>query len=429
MNLLIPEFSLVMLVGVSGSGKSTFARQHFKPTEIVASDVCRALVSDDESNQAASKDAFEVMHLIAAKRLGNHRLTVIDATNLKADARRPLAKMAADYRAPLVAILFNLPEALCQVRNKQRLDRAVSPNVITRQIQNLRYALDELRPADFKYLYRFDSPEAVDTATIQREPSFATRALGNDRGPFDIVGDIHGCFDELSNLLTKLGYSIAEDGQVTTPAGRSLIFVGDLVDRGPNSPAVLSLVMTMVKAGLALCVPGNHDDKLRRKLQGRNVQLTHGLADTLEQLSTQPPEFGLQVVEFLDGLASHLVLDNGQLVIAHAGMREGLQGRDSRDARDFALFGATTGESDQFGLPVRLNWAADYHGRALVVYGHTPVAEPNWINNTINIDTGCAFGGKLTALRYPERELVSVPALRAYAESARPFLPGDKRSR
>ena len=181
--------------------------------------------------------------------------------------------------------------------------------------------------------------------------------------------------------------------------------------------------MEMVASGVALCVPGNHDMKLLRKLRGRDVQITHGLAESLAQLDNETPEFKQEVSKSLDDLVSHYVLDEAKLVIAHAGMKEEMQGRGSGKVRDFALYGETTGETDEFGLPVRYNWAAEYRGKAMVVYGHTPVPEPEWLNRTINIDTGCVFGGKLTALRYPEKELVSVPALQTYAKPVRPFLP------
>ncbi len=194
------------------------------------------------------------------------------------------------------------------------------------------------------------------------------------------------------------------------------------MDRGPNIPEVLRLVMDMVAAGVALCVPGNHDMKLLRKLRGRDVQLTHGLAESLAQLERESPEYRQRVSECLDSLVSHYVFDDGKLVVAHAGMKAEMQGRASSRVRDFALYGETTGESDEFGLPVRYNWAAEYRGKAIVVYGHTPVPEPEWLNRTINIDTGCVFSGRLSALRYPERELVSVPAARVYCEPARSFL-------
>jgi len=180
--------------------------------------------------------------------------------------------------------------------------------------------------------------------------------------------------------------------------------------------------MGMVKAGTAFCVPGNHDVKLMRKLRGKDVKITHGLADSLAQLEPESPEFKRQVGDFIDDLVSHYVFDEGRLVVAHAGMKEAMQGRGSGAVRSFALFGETTGETDDYGLPVRYNWAAEYRGKAMVVYGHTPVREPEWLNRTIDIDTGCVFGGKLTALRYPEKELVSVPALREYYAPAKPFL-------
>ena len=217
-------------------------------------------------------------------------------------------------------------------------------------------------------------------------------------------------------------YATGEVGfSVTHPGGRKAAFVGDLVDRGPGVAKVLRLVMTMVADGVALCVAGNHESKLARKLQGRNTQVTHGLAESLTQLDMESPAFRQQVVKFLDGLISHYVLDGGNLVVAHAGMKTEYQGRASARVRDFCLYGETTGETDEFGLPVRTDWAASYRGRAMVVYGHTPVTEPAWFNNTMNIDTGCVFGGKLTALRYPEKELVSVPAARVYYEAARPL--------
>lgn len=247
------------------------------------------------------------------------------------------------------------------------------------------------------------------------------------RGPFDIIGDVHGCFDELHELLLKLGYEVDFDKKesrftVTPPKNHKAVFVGDLVDRGPDSPKVLHLVMDMVEAKQAYCVSGNHDDKLYRKLVGRNVQVRHGLELTMEQLSHCSTTFVTRVRDFLANLPHHILLDEGRLVIAHAGLAEHLHGRHNRSVRDLCLYGPTTGETDQHGLPVRLDWAANYTGHAIVVYGHTPVYEPCWRNNTINIDTGCVFGGKLTSLLYPDHILKSVQAHKTYAESVRPFL-------
>jgi protein phosphatase len=170
--------------------------------------------------------------------------------------------------------------------------------------------------------------------------------------------------------LVKLGYDLSSGKH---PESTKVAFLGDLVDRGPDTPGVLKRVMSMVESDNALCVPGNHDVKLMRKLRGRNVQITHGLAESLAQLEPEPAEFKQKVVDFIDDLVSHYVLDGGRLVVAHAGMKATMQGRGSAKVRDFALFGETTGETDEFGLPVRYDWASEYHGSATVVYGHTPV--------------------------------------------------------
>lgn len=253
---------------------------------------------------------------------------------------------------------------------------------------------------------------------IIRDPLYNNKKY--EKGPLDIIGDVHGCYDELANLVQELGYE-NNNGLYHHPAGRKLVFVGDLVDRGPNTPGVLRLVMNQVNAGLAYCVPGNHDTKLLKWMKGKNVTIAHGLQESIDQLQQESPAFREEVKKFIDGLISHYVFDEGKLVVAHAGLREEMHGRGSGAVREFCMYGETTGEIDEFGLPVRYNWAAEYKGRAMVVYGHTPVPEPQWLNRTIDIDTGCVFGGRLTALRYPEKELVSVPAAREYKVSKRPL--------
>ncbi|WP_299708661.1 metallophosphoesterase [uncultured Pontibacter sp.] len=263
---------------------------------------------------------------------------------------------------------------------------------------------------------------------MQQEPDKSGNLILKElHGHFHVIGDVHGCFDELLALLQKLGYEVYDDSKtgkyrVTPQEGSMAVFVGDLVDRGPNSPEVLRLVMDMVEQDVALCVSGNHDDKLYRKLMGRNVQVRHGLELTVAQLENYDKAFIDRVREFLGHLPHHIILDDGRLVVAHAGLEERLHGRHSKSVRDLCLYGPTTGELDAHGLPVRLDWAADYSGVAVVVYGHTPVREPRWKNNTINIDTGCVFGGKLTALTYPDHILTTVDAFDTYAESIRPFL-------
>ena len=417
--IAIPELSLVVLVGVSGSGKSTFAARHFRQTEVLSSDECRAMVADDPNDQAVTREAFEVLHAIAGTRLRLGRLTVVDATNVQPVARKPLVRLARAHHVLPVAIVLDVKPELAQQRNAGRPDRAFGEHVVRRQASQLRRSIKALQREGFRRVFILRGADEIDSVAIVREAAWTDRS--SLHGPFDILGDVHGCHDELVELLTTLGYQRDAEDVLRHPAGRTAVFLGDLVDRGPATPAVLRDVMRMVEAGSALCVPGNHENKLLRALNGRDVQLTHGLAESLEQLNAEPPEFRDRVTTFLDGLISHAVLDDRKLVVAHAGMPTEMQGRASAAVRSFALYGETTGETDEFGLPVRYPWANDYRGSAMVVYGHTPVPEPEWINNTICIDTGCVFGGSLTALRYPERELVSVKARRVYYDPIKPF--------
>ncbi len=425
--LSIPELSLVVLVGVTGSGKSTFARAHFKPTEVISSDYCRGLVADDETDQAATPDAFDVLHYIAGKRLAAGRLTVVDATSVQPEARKPLVDLAREHDVLPVAIVLDLPSSVCEARNQQRPDRDFGAHVIRRQHAALRKSVKNLQREGFRAVHVLRSEAEIGETRVTRTKLFSD--LRRDTGPFDVIGDVHGCLPELLVLLEKLRYTLTRDdaGRVVNaahPEGRRVIFLGDLVDRGPDSPGVLRLAMGMVAAGTALAVPGNHEDKLLRALRGRKVRVSHGLETTLEQLAAEPPEFRAAVETFLDGLTSHYVLDGGRLVVAHAGLSARLQGRASARVRSFCLYGQTTGETDDYGLPVRYPWAEDYRGRAVVLYGHTPVPAPEWVNNTLCLDTGCVFGGSLTALNYPERMLVSAPSARVYYEPARPFPVG-----
>lgn len=420
--IAIPEPALVVLVGASGAGKSTFARTHFAPTEIVSSDACRALVCDDEADQSATAAAFEVVHLLVERRLARGRLTVVDATNVQPEARAPLLAAARRHHVVPVAIVLDVPESLCAARNAVRPGRSLEAGVIHRQHARLRRSLDCLVREGFRRVHLLGGAADPATVRVVRRPLLSDRT--DLSGPFDLVGDVHGCGDELAALLARLGWHPGPGDGWAHPAGRTLVLVGDLVDRGPRIADVLRLAMAMSEAGTALCVPGNHDTKLLRLLQGRHVQRTHGLAESARQLDRESPAFRARVAAYLEALPSHLRLDGGALVVAHAGLSAPLQGRSSPAVRDFALYGMTTGELDAHGLPVRVDWAADYRGAAHVVYGHTPVAEPRWVQRTIDIDTGCVFGHRLTALRWPERDLVWVPARRAYAASKRPFLAG-----
>jgi len=425
----VPAMGLVVLVGVSGSGKSTFARTHFKPTEVVSSDFCRGLVADDENDQSATPDAFDVLHYIVGTRLRRGLLTVVDATNVQQQARASLVKLARSHDVLVDAIVVDVPEAVAVERNRQRPDRAhlvqhSGSHVVSRQHRDLTRSLRRLGKEGFRRVHVLHGTDQVDAVEIVRERPW------NDRkevhGPFDLIGDVHGCASELRTLLTELGWKIRYDGTAATdashPDGRQAVFVGDLVDRGPDTPGVLRLVMGMVASGNALCVSGNHEAKLVRALKGSKVTVSHGLAESIAQLEAEPEELRAKALDFMDGLISHYVLDDGKLVVAHAGLKESYHGRSSGRVRSFALYGDTTGETDEYGLPVRYPWAQEYRGNAMVVYGHTPVPRAEWINNTICLDTGVVFGGELTALRYPERVIVSVPAEQEWYEPARPLV-------
>lgn len=421
MRIEIPEFALVALIGATSSGKSTFAKKHFLPTEILSSDFFRGMVSDDENNQKVSKEAFDLLFYAANKRLDLMKTTVIDATNVQPAARKQIIDLAREQNVHSVAIVLNLPERELLARNASRPDRGYPEHVIRKHTSDLRRGLKNLKREGFRFVYILNSQEEVDEVEIVRTKMWNNRK--NEHGPFDVIGDVHGCFDELVMLLRKLGYEENEEAGMIHPEGRKPVFLGDLCDRGPKNVEVLRLVMKMVKSDNALAVPGNHDVKLVKYLLGKNVQLTHGLDKTVEELEKQDEQFRNDVREFLDGLVSHYVLDDGKLVVSHAGLKQEYIGRGSMKVRDFCLYGEATGEIDEYGLPVRLNWASDYRGKATVVYGHIPQLEVQAMNGTYCIDTGCVFGGKLTSYRYPERELIDVDALTQYYAPVKPLSP------
>ncbi len=439
MNLTIPDFCLVILIGASSSGKSTFAKRHFKQTQIVSSDRCRAWISDDENDQSVSDGAFELMRQLVDLRLRARRLTVVDATNLLPSHREPFLKIARSNNAFVYAIVLDPGADTCLTRYQQRDDRNFPEKVLAEQLRQLSAGMSRLDGEGFREVFRLESQREIEQVILTTIPMRSDKR--SQFGPFDIIGDVHGCADELLELLQTLGYQVELTGKgenrkaiTIPPEGRRALFVGDLVDRGPNSPDVLRIVMDMINAGHAMTVPGNHDIKLLRWFNGRNVKLTHGLDLTIEQLGRESKSFNKRVHDFLDGLVSHLWLEGGRLAIAHAGIKTHMLGRSSRSVRVFCFYGETSGETDEFGLPIRYNWAAEYEGDTTVIYGHTPIPEPEWLNNTLCIDTGCVFGGKLTALRWPERELVSVPARKMYVKPIRPMAhppprPGIKLNR
>ncbi len=422
--LHVPQTAMVVLMGASGSGKSTFARTHFARTEILSSDFFRGLVSNDENDQTCSADAFGALHDLLRRRLTRGLLTVVDATNVEEAGRRALLAIARETDTLSVAIALDLGVGVSHARNAERPDRQFGRHVVARQHGELRRALRGLSREGFHRVFTLSSEAEVAAVRIERDRLW--NDLRDRSGPFDLIGDVHGCARELDALLAALGY-VDRDGVINHPDGRVAIFLGDLVDRGPDVPGVLRRAMSMVQSGSALAIAGNHEVKLVRALRAQAsgkigaMKIGPGLQVSLDQMASLDVGEREAMIAFMDGLIGHYVLDGGRLVVAHAGLKESFHGRASRRVREFGLYGETTGEVDEYGLPVRAEWAERYRGQAAVVYGHTPVPEARWINGTLCVDTGCVFGGKLTALRWPERELRSIPAEKVWFEPVRPL--------
>lgn len=401
-----------MLVGASGAGKSTWARERFLPTQVVSTDHCRALVGDREEVQAYSKQAFELFYFLIEKRMELGKYIVADSTALDPAVRRKLLGLASDHGYPAVAVVLSAGLHVRRERNQGRA-RKVDDEVLVRQQGALEKALSEIHDEGWERVYVLGPVEA-ERAIVSRRTA---GVYSSQPPPYDIVGDIHGCLDELVELLGKLGWA-PEGESYTHPEGRLLVSVGDLADRGPDVPGCFRLWIRLVAEGKALFVPGNHDNKLMRYLLGRNVRMTHGLERSVAQLEALPEperaELRASVMRFLEQAPPYLILDRGRLVVAHAGIEARMIGKVSKRITDFTLYGDVTSRKTPEGLPVRGDWAAKYRGSRFIVYGHTPVPRPEIRNNTVNIDTGCVFGGSLTALRYPEKEFVQVRARRAY---------------
>lgn len=404
MEIDLPELSLILLIGNESHGKQAFVKKHFNLDEVLYVNKTHSWSDDD---QTKSDNRQPLAYEIARARLKDAKLTAVNIDEDSEQDKKEIIYLAKRYHVFPVAIVFKNYE---------------EGNFDQEDIQKKREALkNSLEEEGFRYVYVLMNQEEAKEAKVKRSKLHNNKR--DVKGPFDIIGDVHGCYDELVELLRKLGYRVDEEKYMAEhPEGRILVFVGDLVDRGPKSMDVLRLVMNLVKAGKAYSVVGNHDNKLLRKLNGANVKVAHGLETTVEEMKNERESFIEEVRQFLDKRISHYVFDEGRLVVVHAGLKEKYHGRGSSKIRSLSMFGETTGKLDEHGFPERLNWAQDYHGKALVVYGHTPHEDVVLINNTANIDTGCVFGGKLTAFRYPEREIVSVKAKKTYYKSGRPLL-------
>ncbi|MBC8103854.1 MAG: AAA family ATPase [Cytophagales bacterium] len=414
LEITYPPTALVLLVGPSACGKSTFAARWFAASEILSSDACRQMVADDAGSQEATPDAFALLHFWLDLRLKNRRFTVVDSTALKPSSRDSLLAVAQARQVPVFALAFDVPLDECLRRAAHRTERLVPERAIRRHHAQFESVKREIAQDHRFAAVHILRGEEIETGAIRRGTAAA------EAGAFDVIGDVHGCWPELCDLWERLGYAFdAGDALPRHPEGRIPVFVGDLADRGPDSPRVLRAVVDLVAAGLALFAPGNHDDKLFRMLRGNKVTRSHGLDLTAGQMDALPPgEREALVSDILTYLAAappYLVLDAGRLIVAHAGMRDEFVGRTDGQVKQFTLYGDVRGFEPGTNQPIRYDWASEYQGAALIAYGHTPQEDIRFAGNTVNLDGGCVFGGSLCALRYPEREIVRVPARAVYA--------------
>lgn len=378
--IIIPALALVVIASRDTTAVHSFAARVFAPDEIISF-----------TPERADPQAFADARIVAGRRLNDGLLAAALLTSDDANLANALSRLAHGHDISPVAIVLG---------------------------DGFPASRFPIGPRGYDFERRLATPTEWETARVSRQPLACD--LRQERGPFDLIGDVHGCYAELVELLTLLGYEPDAGAGMRHPDGRRAIFVGDLVDRGPGVVETAQLVMRMVAAGTAFCAPGNHDIKLMRALEGRHVYVAHGLQESLDQIAALPTDTERQAFErafvaFVRRIPPYLVLEGGALVVAHAGLPERYHGRISERVRALAFYGETTGWEDEHGRPVRIDWAADYRGAAAVVYGHTPYRETRWRNNTINLDTGCVHGGQLTATRWPEREIVSVAAHREYA--------------
>lgn len=423
--ITIPSIGLVLMVGASGSGKSRLASRLFEGTEIVELDRMREMVSGDRADQSANEDAAAVAAELVERRLRRRLLTVVDATNVRSEDRRRWTQIAARTHSLVTAIVVDPGMGFCQKSAAARDGDRYNPRSVELQNRLLSRDRRKLSKGDgVRNVVTISSPEEAEAATLRRRDTY------NDKrsvtAPLDIVGDVHGMTDELEALLAQLGWSVAWSGEgedrsaaISHPDDRRLVFVGDLTDRGPRPRDALLIMEAAVQSGQGYAVASNHDDRFKRWLQGRETSINHGIETSIADFEETSSAYRRRFADLIDSLPAHLVFDGGKVAVAHAGLLEDMVLGASPEMRDFAVFGPKTAPGPD-GRSVRVDWADGYRGRTCVVYGHTVVDEPVWHNRTICVDTGAVFGGSLSALRWPEKTIVSVPSAAAYAELDRP---------
>ncbi|XKE94622.1 polynucleotide kinase-phosphatase [Metaplanococcus flavidus] len=440
MRIGLPHAGIVLLIGPSNSGKSTLVKrlieeEQILASEVVSSDDFRVLVGDKEfidwrdrpqdeaaglmdEYQGISAEAFAMMDRVIEARMRLSKLVFVDATHLRSDDRKRYIALAKKNHVPIQAIVFDLSERVLTDRDENR-DNPRGKRRIKQQFQIFRNEKRFIKKEGFASVYTVKETGEVE---VFRHDNPIEIEL--DRG-IDIIGDVHGCFDELIQLLVKLGYAKNEEGLYKHPDGRKFVSVGDVMSRGPASLETMRFFYRHVEGNLALMIDSNHGWKIARWLEGRQVVLSHGDEKVEEEFRIfeaqkgpeRANELKRQLKDFLLTAPSHYVFKkNGvpTLVCAHAGIRDEFIGKESGAISDFCRYGDTGGFDDN-GKPVRNDWTVGHQNRLLIVWGHDPKPKPLLINNTINIDQGVVFGGELTAYRYPERDFVSVKAKADYS--------------
>lgn len=385
----IKLFTNSLLVITGEEERFPFTKINFPPERIISYKYCRDMLSDPHGGKPPEASVNQLMLTLIEERLRLGFFSAVDIPHFSRD-------MAQTFLELCNRNYFN-PHLIC-FSGEDNTGRTI----LSKRFSDI----------GFTGHYILDEKALFDCSVIvERVPSIC-----DVPPPYDIIGDVHGCREEMEELFRKLGYELS-DSIYIHPEGRTPIFIGDITDRGPDSVGTMEIVLNMMDRGKALYIPGNHCVKLEKRLNGGEVNIRWGIETTIKELeSLDKPHFDRLAERFADLVNKsprHLILDDGKLVITHAGIKEKMIGREYKRVRRFCLFGASEGNHEN-GLPKRIDWAAEYKGKPLVVYGHTPVKIPEFRFNTINIDQGCVFGGALTALRYPERELVSVPAKRTY---------------
>nr|WP_263326332.1 polynucleotide kinase-phosphatase [Neobacillus sp. Marseille-Q6967] len=439
----LPHSGIVLLVGPSNSGKTTLlnqlaAEEQILQSEIVSSDQFRVLVSDVEfiswnhrpkeeadalfdQYQQISKEAFETMDYIIAKRCRLNKLTFVDATHLWEDEREKYLQMGKKHHVPVIAIVLNVSETELIRRDEQR-DFPRGRNRIRQQYQHFKKTLRSIKKEGFRRAYILGEDE-LEILNVSRLENPLVIDVGNG---IDFIGDIHGCYEEFLELLAKLGYQENEQGYYIHPEGRKLLSLGDMLSRGPRSLEALQFFQKHVAAGLAYMIDSNHGWKIARWLDGKNVKLAHGDENVKEEFEEYERQFGeeatLTLKEQMKSLLleskSHYIIQKNGVNVAvavHAGIRDHYIGKESQRISDFCRYGDTNG-LDENGKPIRKDWTLGHKSSELILWGHDPKPQPLLVNNTLNIDQGVVFGGSLTAYRYPEKQLVSIKAKKDYAD-------------